>query len=217
MPSRYRSLSSRWSAFAACWAVALACWCSIAPARPPEPDPVPRRWQMDLEPGPLRFTTLEVPGRGVRSYFYMTYKVMNTSGNDLLLAPAFDLANDRGVVIRSGRDVPSEVTQTLLTHLDNPFLEDQIGILGILQQGPENAKEGLVVWPAQDLKGDEIVVYASGFSGESRNIEAPDARTGEMRRFNLRKTLMLRYRVPGEIYQRGSEPFDLVERRWILR
>ncbi|MCC6678049.1 MAG: hypothetical protein IT436_12985 [Phycisphaerales bacterium] len=217
MSSRNTRLSSKWAPFAACWAFAVAVWCGSAPARPPEPDPVPRRWQMEVQPGPLRFATIDVPGKSERSYFYMTYKVTNASGNDLLLAPAFDLANDRGVVVRSGRDVPAEVTRALLAQLDNPFLEDQIGILGILQQGPENAKEGLVVWPAQDIKGEEVAVYASGFSGESRNVESPDPRTGEMKRYNLRKTLMLRYRIPGEIYERGSEPLELVERRWILR
>lgn len=202
---------------AACCVLAVAVWAQTAPARPPEPDPVPRRWQMDVQPGPLRFTTIDVPGRGERSYYYMTYKVTNASGADLLLAPAFDLANEQGVVIRSGRDIPSDVTRALLARLDNPFLEDQIGILGILQQGPENAKEGLVIWPADEIKGEEVVVYASGFSGESRNIESPDPRTGEMKRYNLRKTLMLRYRVPGEIYLRHSDPFELLERRWILR
>lgn len=190
---------------------------AVAPARPPEPDPVPRRWQMELQPGPLRFATINVEGKGTQSYYYLTYKVTNASGSDLLLAPAFDLANDRGVVLRSGRDVPVEVTKELMARLDNPFLEDQIGILGILQQGPENAKEGLVIWPAQDLKGEEVVVYAAGFSGESRNLDVPDGRTGEPKRITLRKTLMLRYRVPGEIYNRGSEPFELTEQRWILR
>lgn len=217
MSSRYTAFSSPWARFAACWAFILTALCASAAARPPEPDPVPRRWQMDLEPGPLRFATVDVPGHPQRTYFYMTYKVTNTSGNDLLLAPAFDLANERGVVVRSGRDVPYEVTKEILARLDNPFLEDQISILGILQQGPENAREGLVVWPALDVKGEEVAVYASGFSGESRTIESPDPRTGEMKRYNLRKTLMLRYRVPGEIYERGSEPFELVERRWILR
>lgn len=198
-------------------ALAVAVIASSAPARPPEPDPVPRRWQMDVKPGALRLAVIDVPQKGQRAYYYMTYKVTNSSGTDLLLAPAFDLANDRGVVVRSGRDIPAEVTKELLSRLDNPLLEDQIGILGILQQGPENAREGLVIWPAEDLKGEEVVVYAAGFSGESRTIEAPDPKTGEPKRFNLRKTLMLRYRVPGEIYDRGSEPFEVTEQRWILR
>jgi hypothetical protein len=217
MLMRTRSSIASWFSLAVSLMAVVAVFCTSAVARPPEPDPVPRRWQLDLKPGPLRLAVIDVPGKGQASYFYMTYKVTNTSGTDLLLAPAFDLANDRGVVVRSGRDVPAEVTKELLTRLDNPFLEDQIGILGILQQGPENAKEGLVIWPAEDLKGEEVVVYAAGFSGESRTIEGPDPKTGEPKRFNLRKTLMLRYRIPGEIYDRGSEPFEVTERRWILR
>lgn len=217
MPSRFHNFAAHWSFLAACCMVALGLTTGSAPARPPEPDPVPRRWQMEVQPGPLRFAVVDVPGKGQRSYYYFTYKVTNSSGTDLLLAPAFDLANDRGVVLRSGRDIPAEVTKELLARLDNPLLEDQIKILGILQQGPENAKEGLVVWPAEDLKGEEVVVYGAGFSGESRNIESPDPKTGQPHRYTMRKSLMLRYRIPGEIHERGSEPFELTERRWILR
>lgn len=57
----------------------------------PEPDPVPRRWQLDVEVGPLRMAVVESEGP-TQAYFYMTYKVTNASGGDLLLAPALELA-----------------------------------------------------------------------------------------------------------------------------
>ena len=53
---------------------------------PPEPDPIPRRWQLDVEVGPLRVATFDVKDEGKRAYFYMTYKVTNNSGEDLLFA-----------------------------------------------------------------------------------------------------------------------------------
>src|SRR5258707_477367 len=66
----------------------------------PEPDPIPRRWQLSIEPGPLRIATVEVPNEGPKAFFYMTYKVTNTSGGDLLFAPSFDLATNNGDVLR---------------------------------------------------------------------------------------------------------------------
>lgn len=231
-----------------------------AAAAAPEPNPVPRRWQLDVEVGPLRMATVETPEHGRRDYLYMAYEVVNNSGEDLLFAPMFELATDEGDLLRSGRGVPAAVTQELLRRLENPFLEDQISIIDVLLQGEENAKEGLVVWPAEGLKVDELSIYAAGFSGETVTLELPvappapeapaiaglaptpaptapeaaattpprihgappmddPAADGEekTRKVVLRKTLMLRYRIPGELGGRGSEEFPVSERRWIMR
>lgn len=199
-------------------AVALAAVLGLfMTAMAPEPEPVPRRWQFDLKTGPLRVATVEVPEVGRRSYFYMTYKVTNNTGQDLLLAPAFDLAADSGEVIRSGRDVPADVTRQVLSELQSPFIQDQIGVLGILLQGEENAREGVVIWPANSLDSGEIVVYAGGFSGETRAIEVADPKTGKPTKATLRKTLMQRYLLPGELRKRDSTPLEPYEVRWVLR
>lgn len=234
---------------------------AAAPAQgAPEPLPVPRRWQLDVEVGPLRMVKIDG-----REYLYLTYKVVNNSGEDLLFAPSFELATDEGHVMRSGRGVPVSVTRQVMEMLENPFLEDQIAILGMLLQGEENAKEGVVIWPANGLDVDEISIYAAGFSGETATLELPatgtttpkasgtpraqtkgeqpaveraaeapatgattrihaapaedPAATGEdaVKKVVLRKTLMLRYRIPGELTGRGSVAFSPHERRWIMR
>jgi hypothetical protein len=186
-------------------------------ASAPEPSPVPKRWQLDVEIGPLRLTRLNVEGRGPESYFYMTYKVTNNSGKDLLLAPSFELATSEGVVLRSGRGVPVGVTQTLLERFDNPLLLDQISMLGMMLQGPENAKEGLVVWPAASLDIDRLVVYAGGFSGETAAIEVPDPQTHQMSRVVLRKTLCVTYNAAGELDPTTSTPMTVLDQRWVMR
>lgn len=183
----------------------------------PEPDPIPRRWQLSLDMGPLRLITIEQSGGEPRAYYYLTYTVTNASGSDVLLAPIFELVGGDAQIRRSGRDVPADVTRTILERLNNPFLQDQISIIGLILQGSENAKEGLVVWPADDLKPDSLSVYAAGFSGEMRTIEVPDAKTGKPSTITLRKTMMVRYEVPGEIDRRGDRPIDALEKRWILR
>jgi hypothetical protein len=191
----------------------------------PEPSLIPTRWQLDVRPGPLRLAQVEVetqiPGpsgsvvtvRQHRFFFYLTYTVINNTGEDLMFAPSFELATDDGRLIRSGRDVPSEVTAELLKRLRSPFLLDQISIIGMLTQGEENAREGLVIWPADNLMVDEVTVFASGFSGESRRVIRPD--TGE--EVVLRKVLMLRHDTPGELLGQGDRPVDRTQQRWILR
>jgi hypothetical protein len=183
----------------------------------PEPDPIPRRWQLSLDVGPLRLMTVETPGCEPRAYFYLTYTVTNASGSDILLAPMFELVGGDAKIRRSGRDVPADVTRAILERLNNPFLLDQISIIGLILQGAENAKEGLVVWPADDLKPGDLTVYATGFSGEMRTIEVPDPVTGNPSTITLRKTMMVRYDAPGEIDRRGDRPLEVIEKRWILR
>jgi len=200
-------------------AVSLAAVAGVATmaALAPEPDPVTKRWQFDVELGDLRMTTIDLGDAGVKSYYFITYKVGNSTQEDLLFAPAFDLATDEGDLMRSGKDVPAAVTRKIIDDLGNPLIQDQISILGTLLQGPGNAKEGVVIWPVGSMKVSEIAVYAAGFSGETRALEVKDAATGQMKRVLLRKSLMVRYKGPGELAGRGSEPFEVSEKRWILR
>src|ERR1041384_7762631 len=81
--------------------------CGLSSPRPaygaPEPSPVPKRWELDIQPGPLRTAVVNTES-GPRSYFFLTYKVTNNGTADLLFAPAFELATDEtGEPLRSGR------------------------------------------------------------------------------------------------------------------
>ncbi len=179
----------------------------------PEPDPVPRRWQLDVQPGTLRLATVEVPNVGKRMFLYLDYTVVNNSGQDLLFAPAFELANGEGEIFRSGRDVPQSVTETIVASLQNSFAEDQIEIIGTLLQGRENGKDGVVIWPVTDTNPERLTIYAAGFSGETATVEAPKSD----HRFVLRKTLRLDFDTPGDLVGERSAEIPLREKSWIMR
>ncbi len=200
----------------------LACLClpvgwfipgPVAAWGAPEPEPVPRRWELSMVPGDLRVTSVDIGGQGPRAYFYFTYSVTNNSGEDRNFAPSFELATDRGEVSRSGRGVPRQATEAIRAMLKNPEVRDEITIQGILLQGPENAREGVVIWPATDLKADEYTIFAAGFSGETKAIARPD--TGET--VILRKTMMLRHSAPGQLDPSSGQFVERSSIRWILR
>lgn len=197
--------------------VVLALQVPLIAGLAPEPDPVPTRWELDFKPGPLRVMHIDSGGGIVRPYFFMTYRVTNFSGQDLIFAPAFDLVTAEGAVRRGGREVPPQVTQYLMNELRNPLLEDQVSILGQILQGVENAKDGLVVWPADDLETDAVQVFAAGLSGEYKPFIVRDPETKRNKRVMLRKTLMLTYATPGSLRERGSEPLELAEQVWVMR
>lgn len=197
----------------AVFAVSLAAVVATPAIAAPQPDPVPRRWQLDVRPGPARLAILETEDGSTRAFVYFTYYVENNTGQDLLFAPSFSLATEQGDIRSSGVGVPTAVTQRLLENLRNPFLKDQISAVGLLLQGEEHAREGLVVWPIENLEIDEIIIFAAGFSGETKTIARPD--TGEP--VLLRKSLMLRHDTPGSLTALGERPMIRAESRWIMR
>lgn len=197
--------------------LALAITALLSCALAPEPDPIPTKWQLDLRPGDLRLVSISTPNEGPRAYAFLTYRVVNNTGQDLPFVPAFDLANDQGTVVRSGQGVPSDVTAQVLGLLDNEFVQDQIGILGTLQQGPENAKDGVVIWPLPDLLTDTLTVYAAGFSGETKPVLVTDRTSGEKVRKTLRKVRRLQYSTPGNLVLDPSRHAEKVIDDWIMR
>lgn len=215
-PGQHATWATPWRVGCVAAAAAVMSGAAASGHIPPQPDPVPRRWQLDVQVGDLRLISLETDGRA-GAYFVLTYTVTNNSGQDLLFAPAFELVDDEGNVLRSGRNVPPAVTERLLELFDNPFLQDQISILGPLLQGRENAREGLVVWSAADLDVDELVVYAMGFSGESKPYTIYDAGGRPVETFVLRKTLMLRHRVDGELDPASTRAIPRTATEWIMR
>ena len=208
--------------------VLLACGLPLVAASmgmAPEPDPIPRRWELELDMGSLRAITLVTDDRGTPDpgddltgdFLYLTYRVTNYTGRDLFFAPTFTLANDAGQILRSGQGVSPETVQRLMTMVNRPFLESEFEALGQLHQGPENAKDVVVLWPLHDRTIDEAVVYAAGFSGEAKSYQTLDPETGQYRLETLRKTLMMRYAIPGEIDPSVPYPFDVAEERWVMR
>lgn len=205
------------------FALGVAAWSVVsvpsvsAKLAAPEPDPIPRRWQLDLKLGALRMAKVAGKDGSVKSYLYATYQVTNKAGEDILFAPSFELADGEGHVLRSGRGVPLDVAEKLQKDLNNPYLEDQISILGMLLQGAENAKDGIVIWPFDNMTASDLTVYAAGFSGEVHLEPVKDPKTGETKSVAMYKTLMTRYKTGGDMSGRGTEPFEAYESNWIMR
>jgi hypothetical protein len=181
----------------------------------PEPSPVPTSWEFTFEPGPLRLAWVDTE-QGASPFFYFTFKVTNFWGNDLLFAPSVELVTSDSEVLVSNRDVPLAVTAEILRRLDNPLMLSQTDLVDTVLNGPEHAREGVLIWPATDLDVDEISIFFAGLSGERENYIA--GRDGpDPKRYSLRKTMMLRYATPGDFGRQGSRPFEVVEKRWIMR
>jgi hypothetical protein len=176
----------------------------------PTPSPVPYRWQLDFYPGEFRMFVDRGTGQ---AYWYLTYQVVNRTGKSQIWAPQMTLFTDAGEIMLSGQEVPRGVEEAILDLHGNPLLERQIDVIGDLLVGPENAKDGLAVWPAHTVHVNELSLFIRGLSGESAGVMNP--MTG--RREVLHKTLQRDYLIPGNAIDRGSAPIELRSQRWILR
>ncbi len=181
----------------------------------PEPSPVASTWEFTFDLGPLRLAWVD-DGHGPLPYFFLTYNITNFSGADLLFAPDVSLMTDNITVLKSGRNVPTAVTNLILEELDNPLIESQIDIVSTVLQGPEHARDGVLIWPANQLDVDEVKVFFAGLSGEFESYVV-GRETDNPRRYTLRKTLMLRFATPGEFSEQGARPFEMAEKRWVMR
>jgi hypothetical protein len=164
---------------------------------------VAENWTVQFKPGPLRLYQDPLDGR---MYWYFTYRVTNSTGQDRMFAPRAELFTDKGEIIRSGRGVSSEITKRLRGLLNNPLIEDENQILGDLRQGKENAKDGLIIWPVTDLDSNELTIFITGLSNATERVSHPVSGDDIV----LRKTLRLDYKVPGNIDQRGSDEVTTV-------
>ncbi|MCP3905336.1 MAG: hypothetical protein GY715_17045 [Planctomycetes bacterium] len=176
----------------------------------PDPASIPYRWELDFKPGPLRLYVDPIDGA---AYWYFTYQILNRTGSDQVWAPTLVLFTDAGEILASGREVRPRIEESIRELLGNPLMETQNEIIGDLLQGREHARDGLVVWPAEETAVNEMSVFIGGLSGETARVRNPS--TGE--EIILRKTLQRDYLVRGDALARGSKPVELRGQRWVLR
>lgn len=198
-----------WRRFSSAFAVLCLLATVAVAAGYPKPAAVPKSWELEFEPGELR---LYFDSTG-SAYWYFTYVVTNNTGADRIWAPQFTLLTDTGDILDSGDGVSPYVTEQIMKLLDNELLEQQNQIIGDLLQGQEHARDGLVIWPAEDLNVNEMSLFIAGLSGETARVVNPATDETKV----LRKTLQRDYLIPGSAAARGSEAVGLVGQSWILR
>ena len=173
-------------------------------------EPAPGAWQLSFTLGELRL--YRDPETHI-AYWYLTYKVVNRTGQDRWWGPKFEYFDDHGTLARSGRNVPVIVTKRIEALIGNPLVEDQYQVLGEIRQGEANAKEGFVVWPAEPLKATEMHIFVRGVSSEVKAV--PDPKSSEVRQ--VHKTIKFDFRVPGDPRARGADAVPCEQTQWIMR
>jgi hypothetical protein len=179
----------------------------------PEPAIVSPSWSLEAQVQAPEAISIEDVDGSIRWFWFITYKVVNPTEQDLLFIPEITIANDNGQIINAGENVPPSVFPAIKARLGNPLLLSPVQIVGKLLQGEDFAREGVAIWPASEGDVDAFSVFIAGLNGETQNITNPA--TGES--VLVRRTLMLEYKSPGNFTRPQEQPITEVGRREVMR
>lgn len=170
----------------------------------PKPSIVATAWELDFKFRDIRRITLDVPGQGRRTYWYMVYTVTNDTGRDVAFHPECTLVTDQLKAYSSEVGVHPAVIKAIKARYENtyPWLEHPREPVGKLLQGKDNARDTIAVWPDFAPKTSEFTIYVGGLSGEVTTVPNPMFVRGTSdpkkvpEKFVLRKTLYIQYALP---------------------
>ncbi|MFH1747838.1 MAG: hypothetical protein ABIG44_12455 [Planctomycetota bacterium] len=202
----------------------------------PEPAPTRVSWEFGLKyDDPQRIEVL-LPGNDRSEvYWYMVYTVTNPDSRSQLFFPTFQIVTEDLQVIDTDVGISPLVFEAIRERhrKTHKYLVHPTPGIGELLSGDDNARECVAIWRQMDLNINSFKVYVSGLSGETLFIpnpvydpdkpetvqRGPDGkeRVVNPKHFTLRKTLEIKYQLPGSEASRSLAAPERDETRWIMR
>ncbi len=206
----------------------LACFCGSASALAQvlKPSRAPVSWELKFSFSDPQRISLTLPGANQPTvYWYMLYTVENDTDREVAYYATAELVTSSLQVIKGGEQISPTVYDAIKARhkITHPFMIDPSRVSGTLLQGEDNAKTSMVVFRQFNYEDNAFSIYFSGLSGEIKQQPNPsfDASQPESKKnprtFTLRKTLEIKYELPGdETTRRQAKPMRR-ERRWVMR
>jgi hypothetical protein len=181
------------------------------PAEAPRPGIYPKSWELKFEHSMPKRVEINI-GNGNRAYWYMTYTVTNESDREQLFLPMFELLTEDGRLSRNDRNIPKSVFEAIKQREGARFLQPAALIGGELRLGPDEAKDGVAIWPEPTPEMGSFSIFATGLSGETATVPGPDGKP-----VILRKTLQLNYLIRGDDVHPGEDEINENPEEWVMR
>jgi hypothetical protein len=179
----------------------------------PKPSPYPVSWELTFTHGMPKRIVVEVPGeRQPQAYWYVTYSVVNNTGQERVFLPAFMMLTGDGKLTRSDQNIPPKVFEKIKAREQKRFLEPAWKVAGLLRQGEDQAKDGVAIWPESMLRMGEFTIFISGLSGETARVKGADGKEQV-----LFKTLRLTYVVRGDEVRPAEDEVVEKKKDWVMR
>jgi len=160
-------------------------------------------WTLRLEHKGL-MSVLVDSSEGPVSYYYVSYKVTNTSGQELILRPYGKIVTETGQSLFSA-PAPKAAYEICKRH--NRAMLDMTEMAGETIPDGES-RWGVIIFTGLDDKADHLDVLLYGFSNEYKYADE-DNRTGF-----LRKVYQLKVERPGDADNRHLDKLNVVQEGW---
>jgi hypothetical protein len=178
----------------------------------PKPSPYPKSWELKFDHGKPKRVVVKTAKGVPQAFWYMTYTVTNDTNQEQLFLPALELVTEDGRIVRNDINIPAGVFDVIKHQEGQRFLEPAELVGGKLRIGPEQAKDGLAIWPEPSPEMGNFQIYVSGLSGEAATVKGPDGKD-----VILRKTLQLNYLVRGDEVYPGEDEVNENPQEWVMR
>ena len=205
----------------------------------PEPSPTPISWELGFKFLDPQRIEVQLPGaERPEVYWYLVYTVTNTSPRSQRFFPLFQIVTEDLHVYDTDMGIDPLVFDAIRerNRITHKYLVDPTKAIGALLSGDDYARESVAIWRQIDLTICAFSVYVAGLSGEMRFIPnpaydpqkpetrkttGPDGKSSEVtvnpKNFTLRKTLQIRYTLPGSPVARPAAMPERDQVRWIMR
>ncbi len=204
----------------------------------PEPARHPVSWELEFRFLDPKRIEVQLPGSSrPDAYWYMVYTVSNPSTRARRFFPMFQIVTDDLKVYDTDMGISPLVFDAIRDRhkIMYPYLVPPTKAYGTLLSGDDYARESVAIWRDIDLNSNGFVVYVTGLCGETRFVrnpgydpDRPETETIETpagprevtanpKYFTLRKTLEIRYNLPGSPAARGAVVPERGHTRWIMR
>jgi hypothetical protein len=202
----------------------------------PEPSPTPIAWELEFKFLDPRRIEVQLPDTGESEvYWYLVYTVANRSDRSQFFFPTFQIVTEDLQVFNSDTGISKLVFEAIKERhkQTHPELVHPTKAIGELLAGADNARESVAIWRQIDLSLNSFMVYVAGLSGETRFVRNPayDPNKPETlergpdgkevvhnpKHFTLRKTLEIRYNLPGSAAARPLAEPERRQMRWVMR
>ena len=198
----------------------------------PEPSPYPIAWELKFEHSKPKRIVVQVPGKGPRAFWYITYTVTNESDEDQTFLPEFEMLTRDGKVIRSDRGVPVQAFEAIKRKEGNRFLLPTSKIGGIIRVGEDQSRDGVAIWPEPMAEMGTFSIFVGGLSGETVTLKMVDGKPVRVKPENvseelkgvkpedvviLRKTLQLNHVIYGDERFPGIDEVNVKPEQWVMR
>ncbi|MCK4658466.1 MAG: hypothetical protein KAV82_03000 [Phycisphaerae bacterium] len=192
----------------------------------PKPSLAPASWQLKFEfHDPARIDVVLPGEHSPTTFWYLLYTAANETGREVFFYPQFELVTDRLELIHSGDNVSPAVFDAIHKRHSklHPFLVRPLKASGKLLQGADNARTSVAIFRSFHLDASSFVIYVAGLSGEVIRVPNPAFDPGlpqnvqNLQSFALRKTLAIKYDMPGDLESRKRAAPIRTGFEWAMR